>query len=158
MSDRDRDAAGRAHNARPRDGLGRLLPPGSAGVAPVPDDLRLDVAETLREAQRLLDARQPFQAHEVLESRWKACPPDERRYWQGLAQAAVALTHLRRGNVRGAQRIAERARTNLTGAAEQIDGFRVPTLAAGLDDQLSAIAAAHDTGLDLLPRPTEESP
>ena len=31
--DRDRDGAGRARNARPRDALGRPLPPGSAGVA-----------------------------------------------------------------------------------------------------------------------------
>jgi hypothetical protein len=36
---RDRDAAGRARNARPRDAAGRPLPRGATGEARVPDDL-----------------------------------------------------------------------------------------------------------------------
>jgi hypothetical protein len=56
----------------------------------------------LDEAQRLLDAGQPFHAHEVLEDQWKAAPAGERDLWRGLAQMAVGLTHADRGNARGA--------------------------------------------------------
>ena len=99
---RDRDPAGRARNSRPRDGLGRPLPRGAAGVERVPDELVLPPEESLAEAQRLLDADRPFHAHEVLEGTWKSAPPGERDLWQGLAQVAVGLTHARRGNARGA--------------------------------------------------------
>jgi hypothetical protein len=99
--ERDRDAAGRPRNARPRDELGRPLPHGTAGVEGIPDDLALSADETLAEAQRLLDAGRAFQAHEVLESTWKAAPEVERELWRGLAQLAVGLTHARRGNAVG---------------------------------------------------------
>lgn len=143
---RDRDSAGRPRNARPRDGLGRMLPHGAAGVEPVPDDLALDGGETLRWAQRLLDQGCPFQAHEVLEARWKTGPVQERDYWQGLAQAAVALTHLRRGNLTGARSLALRAQGKLIGSAAQ------PSAAATRDicRQLDEIAAGTDAGLTIV--------
>ena len=110
---RDRDAAGRARNARPRDAAGRPLPRGAAGVERVPDDLVLPPEETVQEAQRLLDAGQPFHAHEVLEAAWKAADPAERELWRGLAQLAVGLTHLQRGNARGAVSLLHRGADNV---------------------------------------------
>ena len=65
--------------------------------------------ESLVEAQRLLDLGRPFHAHEVLEGTWKAAPADERDLWQGLAQLAVGLTHLARGNRTGAVTLLRRA-------------------------------------------------
>jgi uncharacterized protein len=106
---RDRDDAGRPRNARPRDGLGRPLPPGTPGVPTTPDHLDLAPAETLREAQRLLDTGLPFHAHEVLEAAWKSAPEHERELWRGLAQLAVGLTHARRGNAAGASRLLRRS-------------------------------------------------
>jgi hypothetical protein len=106
---RDRDAAGRPRNARPRDGLGRPLPHGMTGVPTTPDDLILPPGEALREAQRLLDAGRPFHAHEVLEAAWKAAGEPEREFWRGMAQLAVGLTHARRGNIAGASRLLHRA-------------------------------------------------
>ena len=106
---RDRDAAGRPRNARPRDELGRPLPYGAAGVEGIPDDLALSPDETLAEAQRLLDAGRAFHAHEILESIWKAAPDVERELWRGLAQLAVGLTHARRGNAVGAAELLRRA-------------------------------------------------
>ena len=94
---RDRDAAGRARNARPRDAAGRPLPRGAVGVERVPDDLVLGPQESVDEAQRLLDEGMPFHAHEVLEAAWKAAEPAQRELWRGLAQLAVGLTHLQRG-------------------------------------------------------------
>ena len=88
---RDRDAAGRARNARPRDGLGRPLPFSQAGgaVPTMPDGLVLDGWAAARLGDELLRAGRPFHAHEVFEASWKSGPPAERELWQGLAQLAV---------------------------------------------------------------------
>ncbi len=99
---RDRDAAGRPRNARPRDALGRPLSRGAAGEPGLPEDVARPAAEALALAQRLVDDGRPFQAHEVLESSWRAAPPGQRELWRGLAQIAVGLTHAQRGNARGA--------------------------------------------------------
>jgi hypothetical protein len=104
---RDRDQAGRARQARPRDALGRPLPYGSTGVEPVSED-PLPPVETLERARELLGEGRPFSAHEVLEARWKDCPDSEQALWQGLAQLCVGLTHAARGNHVGARRLVER--------------------------------------------------
>ncbi|WP_300551378.1 DUF309 domain-containing protein, partial [uncultured Nocardioides sp.] len=88
--DRDRNAEGRAEQARPRDRLGRPLPYGSPGVPPI-DETPRPPGETLAYARSLLDDGRPFAAHEALEVRWKSCPEQERPLWQGLAQLCVAL-------------------------------------------------------------------
>ena len=106
---RDRDADGRARNSRPRDELGRPLPPGSPGVERIPDNLELTPYESLSWAQDLLDRGLAFNAHEVLEGAWKSCPDTERTLWQGLAQLAVGITHVQRGNTKGALTLLERA-------------------------------------------------
>ncbi|WP_030587367.1 DUF309 domain-containing protein [Streptomyces anulatus] len=105
---RDRDAEGRARNARPRDGLGRPLPYGTPGVERQPEGVVRPPEETLREAQRLLDSGMPFHAHEVFEDAWKSGPEDERELWRGLAQLAVGLTHSARGNIGGGARLLRR--------------------------------------------------
>lgn len=110
---RDRDQRGRPRNARPRDAYGRPLPHGATGIPTMPDDLTMPPAEALEEAQRLLDADRPFHAHEVLEAVWKASPEPERELWRGLAQVAVGITHLRRGNTRGAEALLSRAADQL---------------------------------------------
>ena len=102
---RDRDAAGRPRNARPRDALGRPLDRDQArdaGDARIPDDLVLAGPAAAAMADQLLRSGRPFHAHEVLEAAWKSGPARERDLWQGLAQIAVGLTHAHRGNARGA--------------------------------------------------------
>jgi uncharacterized protein len=110
--ERDRDARGRARQARPRDRLGRPLPYGSAGVEPVSEE-PLPPLETITAARELLVAGRPFSAHEVFEARWKAGPTSERDLWQGLAQLCVGITHAERGNRTGALRLVGRARRRL---------------------------------------------
>ncbi|MFO0806845.1 MAG: DUF309 domain-containing protein [Gemmataceae bacterium] len=46
-----------------------------------------------------------FDAHEVWEDLWMECPAAERRFFQSLIQAAVALYHWERGNSAGADRL-----------------------------------------------------
>ncbi len=137
MTGRDRDPAGRARNARPRDAAGRPLPHGATGVERVPEDLVLTADEAVTEAQRLLDEGLPFPAHDVLEAAWKAAPAAERALWRALAQFAVGLTHVQRGNARGAAALLERASDGLhrwVGAAPA--GLDVP----GLADRAAALA------------------
>jgi predicted metal-dependent hydrolase len=64
--------------------------------------------ETLREAQRLLDAGMPFHAHEVFEDAWKSGPEEDRELWRAMAQLAVGLTHAARGNAVGGARLLRR--------------------------------------------------
>jgi uncharacterized protein len=115
--DRDRDAAGRARNTRPRDALGRPLPRGAAGEPVLPDEVAVTPAWAVRTAADLLAAGRPFHAHEVLEAAWKAGPDGERDLWQGLAQVAVGLTHAMRGNSTGAAALLRRGGARLTGYA-----------------------------------------
>ena len=113
MSDRDRDAQGRARSARPRDALGRPLPYGRPGEERAPEGVVRPPAQALTEAQALLDGGRPFHAHEVLEDAWKSAPDAERQLWRGLAQLAVGLTHALRGNARGASALLERGAANI---------------------------------------------
>jgi hypothetical protein len=111
--ERDRDAEGRARNARPRDALGRPLPYGAVGEERAPEGVVRPPEQALAEAQQLLDAGRPFHAHEVLEDAWKSAPDAERQLWRGLAQLAVGLTHAARGNGRGAATLLERGAGNI---------------------------------------------
>jgi uncharacterized protein len=147
---RDRDATGRPRSARPRDELGRPLPRDAEGVEGVPDDIALRPADSLAEAQRLLDGGRAFHAHEVLEGTWKAAPEPERELWRGLAQLAVGLTHARRGNAVGAVQLLRRA-------ADRVDRYAHDPPhgvdAAGLVVWARALAVRIETdGLDGLTR------
>ena len=138
-AERDRDAQGRARQARPRDALGRPLPYGAEGVEPVPEE-PLPPHEALQKARELIDVGRPFAAHEVLEARWKAAPSEEGDLWQGLAQVCVALTHAGRGNLVGAERLFERAGDRLAMFASTGRG------AYGVDVTAAARQARHHRG------------
>lgn len=136
---RDRDLAGRARSARPRDALGRPLAKGAAGEPMLADDVAVTPEWVLATAQDLIDAGRPFHAHEVLEAAWKAADPDERDLWQGLAQLAVGLTHALRGNATGACALLRRG-------SARLGGYR-GTSPYGVDvaGLISAAAALADT-------------
>jgi uncharacterized protein len=110
---RDREPGGRARNERERDGLGRPLPRGVAGVPRQPEGVVRTPDDALLEAQRLLDQGMPFHAHEVLEDAWKAAPEGERPLWKGLTQLAVGVTRTARGNAVGAAALLTRGADNL---------------------------------------------
>ncbi|MFH8891148.1 DUF309 domain-containing protein [Streptomyces sp. NPDC017949] len=127
MNARDRDCEGRARSARPRDGLGRPLPYGAAGVERQPEGVVRSPAATVAEAQRLLDAGMPFHAHEVFEDAWKSGPADAAPLWRGLAQLAVGLTHAARGNALGGARLLRRGAASLDGVTRTY-GLDLPGL------------------------------
>jgi hypothetical protein len=156
--DRDRDDSGRARNARPRDGLGRPLPRGSAsGAERVPDDLTMSVDDAITLAQRYLDAGQPFHAHEVLEALWKTRPASERDLWQGLAQLAVGLTHALRGNSVGAVTLLRRGAGRVesySGNDHGVDVAGVLSFSFGVANELADGIAVHADDVVLRLRPT----
>jgi uncharacterized protein len=110
---RDRDAAGRPRNARPRDATGRPLPRDASGPPPVDDAPALNPADALVVGESLLRDGHPFAAHEVFEAVWKATSDQERGVFRGLAQLAVAMTHRQRRNVKGARALFARAAATL---------------------------------------------
>jgi uncharacterized protein len=149
-TDRDRDVAGRARNARPRDALGRPLPYDAVGEERAPEGVVRSPDESLSEAQALLDAARPFHAHEVLEDAWKSAPEAERQLWRGLAQLAVGLTHALRGNARGAATLLQRGADNVESYADAPPhGIAVRSLV--IWGRELARAAAADDDLDVRP-------
>ena len=144
MSERDRDESGRPRSTRPRDALGRPLPQGSESIPRIPDDLEFSPLEALAYAQDLLDRGLAFNAHEVLEAAWKNGPDDERMLWQGLAQLAVGITHVQRGNLGGATTLLRRGSGRLGEvdhpAPYSVDVDGLVGWAAALVDELAARA------------------
>jgi hypothetical protein len=137
---RDRDAAGRPRNARPRDSLGRpLARTGRDMLRAADDEAALPPQDTLALADALIAEGRPFHAHEVLEALWHVAPPDERKFWQGLAQIAVGLTHAQRGNPVGAvallRRGADRVARHL-GADHGVDIGRIVEQCGSLADRI----------------------
>ena len=107
----------------------------------MPDDVELAPVPALHEAQRLLDDGLPFHAHDVLEGTWKKAGLEERDLWQGLAQLAVGLTHLRRGNPKGATTLLTQARSRISRyAADPPYRIDVPGLVSWVDVALARLA------------------
>lgn len=133
---RDRDELGRPRNARPRDQAGRPLPRGSPpGLPPSAPVGAASAGAVLRRADGLIRDGLPFLAHEVLEEAWRRGGAD-RELWRGLAQLAVGLTHLQRGNLRGAAALLRRGAATVDGASPP-PGLR---LAADLPNQARQLA------------------
>jgi hypothetical protein len=156
---RARDGRGRPRNPRQRDRLGRPLPPGGSAlsdpdrqpVEPIPDELDLSPGQALDLAQRLLDEGRAFGAHEVLEAVWKAAPAGERELWRSLAQLAVGVTHLERGNPAGACALLRRGAGGLVAYRGQAPATAAPhgIGLSGLVDTALAVAAEVEQGRDV---------
>ncbi len=83
---------------------------------------------------RHFNAREFYDAHEVWEDVWRESHGMEKRFLQGLIQAAVALHHHSTGNLVGACSLMERARRNLAGCPEEFGGIRLAELLETLGD------------------------
>lgn len=69
-----------------------------------------------------------FEAHEVWEAIWMDFAGPEKKFYQGLIQAAVGLCHFCNGNVRGAAKLYHSAREYMTRFGSpflglDVDGF-----------------------------------
>lgn len=132
---RDRNAEGRPESARPRDATGKPLdraagPSWRERLRALDEVKALPKDEAIAEAERLVLGGQPFYAHEVLEGPWHLAPEPERAFWQGLAQVAVGLTHVQRGNAVGAQSLLRSGADKLAGYDDGHEGVAVATVVA----------------------------
>ena len=92
---------------------------------------------------------QYFAAHEELEDAWRAAPPQERDFYQGLVHVAVAWYQAGRGNRVGCERQLEKAARRLEPYTPDHRGVAV----ASLLQQVEAAAAIVAGGSLELPAP-----
>lgn len=97
-----------------------------------------------RRGIRLFNAREFYDAHEVWEDVWRESEGMEKRFLQGLIQAAVALHHHSTGNVVGACSLIERARRNLAGCPVEFGGIRVGALLDELERWTAALVGGSE--------------
>ena len=88
-----------------------------------------------------------FAAHEELEDAWRAAPPEERDFYQGLVHVAVAWYQAGRGNRVGCERQLEKAARRLGPYAPEHRGVDV----ASLLGQVAAAAEVVEGGSLELP-------
>lgn len=67
--------------------------------------MTIDFQEQYREGLRLFNEEDFFECHEVFEELWSESQGDDRKYLQGMIQAAVALFHFGNENFGGAKKL-----------------------------------------------------
>src|SRR5262249_30595683 len=73
----------------------------------------------------LFNAQDYFEAHEVWEDLWTESHGQERRFYQGLIQAAVGLCHFGNGNLGGAAKLYRSSRDYIRDCGPRVLGLRV---------------------------------
>ena len=106
--------------------------------------MTLESSEGYRRGIRLFNAREFYDAHEVWEDVWREAAGLEKKFLQGLIQAAVALHHRSTGNVVGACSLVERARGNLAECPAEFGGIAVSELIAELGEWRAAVVRGED--------------
>jgi uncharacterized protein len=71
----------------------------------------------------LFDTGDYFEAHEALESAWRAEPGPIRNLYRGILQVAVGYLHILRGNYTGARKMIQRSRRWLEPFPDEIAGI-----------------------------------
>jgi uncharacterized protein len=101
----------------------------------------------MKRGLQLIRERRFFDAHEELELAWRAAPPEERDFYQGLVHVAVAWYQAGRGRRIGCARQLEKARRRLAPFAPAHRGVDVAHVLAQVDAAASAVAGGS---LDLV--------
>lgn len=86
----------------------------------------------LRAGVELIRAGEYFAAHEELEDAWRAAPPEERDFFQGLVHVAVAWYQAGRGRRIGTERQLDKAIRRLEPFAPAHRGVQLDPLLAQL--------------------------
>jgi predicted metal-dependent hydrolase len=85
-----------------------------------------------------------FECHEAWEEVWKRSSGDEKLFYQGIIQAAVAILHAQRGNLTGAASLYSKALAKLDHLPAEHMGIALGELRAALKNFI-AIAARGET-------------
>ncbi len=89
------------------------------------------------EGVRLFNEHQFFECHDVLEELWTETIGDDKEFYQGLIQAAVALFHFENNNLTGARKMVDNAIKRLTPYGSVFMGMQVEQF---LDDMKHCFA------------------
>jgi predicted metal-dependent hydrolase len=101
-----------------------------------------------------------FEAHEAWEDLWHESGPPQRRFYQGLIQAAVGLCHFHNGNLRGAVKLYNTSKDYMQPFQPTYQGLDV----AGFWDQMQRCfgaaldGASVEMNADLAPTITLDPP
>jgi predicted metal-dependent hydrolase len=99
--------------------------------------------EELRRGIFLFNEARFFDAHEALEDVWRASPPAEKKFYQGLVQVAVAFHHHSTGNFVGMRSVLHRAAANLAPAPVDFADIDLKPLLESIDRWLIAMEQMH---------------
>ena len=98
----------------------------------------------------LFNDAQCFAAHEELEDVWRAAPPENKKFLQGVVQIAVAFHHYSTGNRIGMRSVLERAIRNLAEPSGSFGQIELQSLLTSLGQWREALD--HDLPMPILPR------
>jgi predicted metal-dependent hydrolase len=112
-------------------------------------------SEHLTRGIHLFNSAEFFDAHEVLEDVWRAAPPENKKFLQGLVQVAVAFHHYSTGNRVGMRSVLERAIKNLAEPPGNFGQIQLAVLLQSLGQWREALD--NDSPLPALPRIDESS-
>lgn len=87
-----------------------------------------------------------FEAHEVWEELWHDTAGPDRRFYQGLIQAAVAVYHAGNGNARGARRLFHSGRRYMSVGSHCHLGLDVGAFWAAVERALADFLADPPAG------------
>jgi predicted metal-dependent hydrolase len=90
-----------------------------------------------------------FECHEAWEEIWKRSDGEEKLFYQGLIQAAVAILHAQRGNLEGARSLHQKAREKLDPLADDHMGIALGEMRIALAQFIEVVTQ----GTDPLPAP-----
>lgn len=125
---------------RPRDELGRPLPPGSENRLHLPDFDALSVEENHALAIEFFNARNFFGAHEAWETCWaQSKGTEEEEVFKGFAQLGAGYTHWLRGNPHGVQALLGRALERIGDRGSPYRGIDTAAFAVILEADIRAM-------------------
>lgn len=78
-----------------------------------------------------------FESHEVLEDLWKQTPEPQKTFYQGLIQAAVALHHHERRNLKGAAYELQKSTEKLLLYPSEFENIHIPHFLRQLEAYLA---------------------
>jgi predicted metal-dependent hydrolase len=100
-----------------------------------------DARDLWIEGVELFNAGRFFDCHEVWEEVWKRARGADKLFYQGMIQAAVAILHAERGNLRGAQSTWNKARAKLDSLPAEHMGIALDELRDAVDGFVTSVLA-----------------
>ena len=99
--------------------------------------------EFFEEGIELFNQEKFFECHEAWEEVWKRCEGDEKLFYQGIIQAAVAILHAQRGNLDGASSLYSKASAKLDPLPSHHMGIALGELRDALKDFFAVALEGH---------------